>query len=212
MAEQLPLEPLDPVLVAADIAALRGQVEDLSVALTHLMRDTEKVTPSRWSWRDIDPLAADKLRRELADWVGWLRGRYAPVGRTIPGCWAEHPVAVEELTALMAAWRNAYHGSDLATDALITWHDRSLWPCIDRLPKVAGLGACGREHLASATLDGARSVDTRPCQRRREGTERDDDGVDVGSRCDNHPAGLFAASNHRAANHEVGIPKPVEES
>lgn len=152
VADQLRLEPLDPMMVAAEIDALRLQVEDLSVALSHLMRDKEKLTPSRWSWRDIDPLAADRLRRELADWVGWLRERYAPVGRAITDCWPEHPVAVEELTALMAAWRSAYHGSDLATDALIAWHDRWLWPCIGRLPRQAGLDACGRQHLASASL------------------------------------------------------------
>ncbi len=149
MADQLPLEPADPTKVAVEIDALRHKVDDLSVALTHLMRDKEKLTPSRWSWRDIDPLTADKLRRELADWVGWLRKRYPPLSRAIPDCWADHPVAVEELTALMAAWRHAYHGSDLATDALITWHDRWLWPCVARLPKVAGLDACGRQHFAA---------------------------------------------------------------
>lgn len=151
MADQQPLEPLDPALVAADIATLRQQVEDLNVALSHLMRDKEKLTPSRWSWRDVDPLAADKLRRELADWVGWLRERYPPVGRAVPDCWAEHPVAIEELTALMAAWRNAYNGSDLPTDALIAWHDRWLWPCVDRLSAVAGVDGCGRTHQGQSS-------------------------------------------------------------
>lgn len=149
MADQLPLEPVDPRMVATEIELLRQQVDDLSVALTHLMRDKEKLTPSRWSWRDIDPLAANKLRRELAEWVGWLRERYASVGRAIPDCWADHPVAVEELSALMAAWRNAYHGSDLATDALIGWHDRWLWPCVARLPRAAGLDSCGRRHRSA---------------------------------------------------------------
>lgn len=154
MADPLPLQPLDPALVAADIAALRQQVEDLNVALSHLMRDKEKLTPSRWSWRDADPLAADKLRRELAEWVGWLRKRYAPVGRAIPTCWAEHPVAVEELTALMAAWRSAYHGSDLPTDALIAWHDRWLWPCVTRLSTVARVNSCGRQHRDEGSAEG----------------------------------------------------------
>lgn len=156
MAEdQLPLEAPDPQMVAAEIAELRQKVEDLNVALQHFMRDKEKLTPSRWSWRDVDPLQANKLRRELAEWVGWLRERYPPVGRAIPDCWAEHPVAVEELTALMAAWRNAYHGSDLATEALITWHDRWLWPCLTRLPKVASLDGCGRRHLVAGRPDHA---------------------------------------------------------
>jgi hypothetical protein len=43
-------------------------------------------------------------------------------------------VAVEELTALMVAWKAAYSQKEAApSEALVNWHDRWLWPTLHRL-------------------------------------------------------------------------------
>ena len=44
---------------------------------------------------------------ELTGWVAWIRTA-TPSPASIPGCWAEHPELVEELTALWLAWQAAY--------------------------------------------------------------------------------------------------------
>ncbi|WP_025620700.1 DUF4913 domain-containing protein [Salinispora cortesiana] len=107
--------------------------------------------PSRWAWRHADPGTAAALWLDLIDWVNWIVPRYELTGEaaTIPPCWYRHPVAVEELTALMSAWQAAYHGKPQAPrDDLITWHDRWFWPSIDRLQTRAGWRSCidGNSH------------------------------------------------------------------
>lgn len=131
--------------VAAEVALLRVDVDDLSAAVMQLAADEERrVGPSRWSWRHADHASAAQLWEELSDFVDWLVGRYqlTTEAATVPPCWYRHPVAVEELTALMAAWRVAYHGPSAPRDDLVAWHDRWLWPCLDRLPARAAWRGC----------------------------------------------------------------------
>lgn len=107
------------------------------------------VTWGPLTWRHLDAAAAEALWTELVDWVEWLRNRYGLTHSVLPACWPNHPVAVEELTALMAAYTAAYQvlvSKDGAVvryhDLLIGWHRGELWPCLDRLPKVARFGDC----------------------------------------------------------------------
>ncbi len=76
--------------------------------------------------------------------MDWLVVRYELTSEhsTVPPCWYRHPVAVEEFAAVMAAWQAAYHGPDSPRDDLIAWHDRWLWPCLDRLATRASWRSC----------------------------------------------------------------------
>ena len=57
----------------------------------------------------------------LAEWVGWLRGRY-PLANQVPLCWWRHPELVEELSALWLAWRDAYVEQGAPLTAGADWH------------------------------------------------------------------------------------------
>ena len=98
-------------------------------------------------WEALDPTATSKLWDELGKFVTWLDGRYltnlADPSYRLPGCWYRHPIAVEELTALMVAHRAAYDTrSAKASSALVDWHQRALWPTLDSLKLRAGLAGC----------------------------------------------------------------------
>jgi len=132
------LEPLDPSLLAETLAALADRLsaqEDLLAALVDRL-DQDQPTGGPWTWRSMSEPQQQSLMTELRGWVDWLVERYR-LGATrhqIPPCWAEHPVAVEELTALMVAWKAAYANRNRGpSDDLIGWHDRWLWPCLTRL-------------------------------------------------------------------------------
>ena len=148
-----PLEPLDPALVAETIAALSDRLaaqEDLLAALVDRL-EQEDAEQGQWTWRYLTHEQKAALLAELTDWVTWLTDRYQ-LGSTrhqIPACWAQHPVAVEELTSLMIAWKAAYGGSSRAPrDDLINWHDRWLWPCLTRLNEQLSVwnGCRGGQH------------------------------------------------------------------
>lgn len=132
----------------------------LEVAHGHLLEAVGNLTPgsarpnrpSRWSWQHLrDPSARTKLWQELRDFVDWLIERYQPTGDVvIRPCWYRHPVAVEELTALMAAWRAAYCSGDAPADLLIGWHQTWLWPTLERLNHRARWSQCGHGHQPAA--------------------------------------------------------------
>jgi hypothetical protein len=68
----------------------------------------------------------------------------------IPPCWFLHPVAVEELTALMVAWKAAYSQKQTApSDSPVNWHDRWLWPTLHRLNVQLACGTNGGTHTPS---------------------------------------------------------------
>ena len=133
-----PIEALDPVLLAETLAALSDRLaaqEDLLAALVERL-DQDEAPGGRWAWRHLNQSQQQALLAELTDWVTWLIERYQldSTRHQIPTCWAQHPTAVEELTALMVAWQSAYAGHNRAPrDDLINWHDRWLWPCLTRL-------------------------------------------------------------------------------
>jgi len=136
--DDLPLEPLDPALLAETLAALSDRLaaqEDLIAALIERL-DHDEHPGGPWAWRYLTEAQSRRLLQELQDWVGWLVGRYE-LGATrhqIPPCWDQHPVAVEELTGLMVAWKAAYTSRNRGpSDDLLAWHDRWLWPCLARL-------------------------------------------------------------------------------
>jgi len=135
--EPVPVEPLDPVMLAEVLEALALRQEAVERAVDALSRRLG-TTPAEgpWSWRALGPSRRRELFTQLREWVDWLITRYElrAEAQTIPPCWYRHPVAVEELTALMVAWQAAYTADEGApSDALINWHDRWLWPALHRL-------------------------------------------------------------------------------
>lgn len=131
------LEPLDPAVLAETIDALTDRLAAQEEMLTAVVArlDREQPAAGRWNRREADDSRTTELDAELATWVDWLVARYQLVHSRyqVPPCWAQHPVAVEELTALMVAWQASYTGQSATGDALIAWHDRWLWPCLTRL-------------------------------------------------------------------------------
>lgn len=136
--DDLRVEPLDPRLLAETLAALSDRLaaqEDLLAELLDRL-DADLHPGGPWAWRYLTEAQQEALMTELRVWVSWLVDRYE-LGSTrhqVPPCWSEHPVAVEELTGLMVAWKAAYTNKNRGpSDDLLAWHDRGLWPCLARL-------------------------------------------------------------------------------
>lgn len=136
-SEDLAVEPLDPIMVAEVLEALARRLESLEALLTTVTDQLVALPPGGpWAWQHLGPSQTRALLMELRVWVDWLIRRYELRGEaeTIPPCWFLHPVAVEELTAVMVAWTAAYSQKEITpSDALAGWHDRWLWPTLHRL-------------------------------------------------------------------------------
>ena len=119
-------------LEIANLIELQGQ--DITQILTRVEGLENQTVPLKYCWREIeDQTHALNLWRTLREWVDWLNVRYFSTGifQILP-CWYRHSAAVEELTALWAAWMSVYHGNGYSQEAAY-WHDRLLWPCVERL-------------------------------------------------------------------------------
>lgn len=140
--------PLDPILVAEALAALAaGQAELQDAIGRHVQGSDTDPQAGCWTWRYLDDEATAALMDELREWVQWLVERYELTNdrHTIERCWAEHPVAVEELTALMIAWKAEFGREGRPPSAgPIAWHANWLWPTLQRVNDVAGTRQCRR--------------------------------------------------------------------
>ena len=79
-----------------------------------------------YCWRYASPAQKKRLWVQLREWVDWANTTLCSnKWRYIRPCWFRHPAAVEELTALWAAWEAAYRtGEAEFTDAAAYFHDR----------------------------------------------------------------------------------------
>lgn len=91
-----------------------------------------------WNWVGVSEERRKELAQDLTAFVQWLEERYlrhlSSEQYEFPANWHENPVVVEVLTAVMVAREAAY--SDLLEEpssALSEWHERALWPAIERL-------------------------------------------------------------------------------
>lgn len=104
----------------------------------HRADDRSRASRStRFAWRYLDSDDAARLWDEVTDWVWWLRDRYELTDR-VPRCWYRHGPVVEEFTALMAAWTEAYSSGR----GMSAWHSSDLWPLMDRLESISGFEQC----------------------------------------------------------------------
>ena len=154
----------DSVPGLAAVAALHDeQIYQLSAVVAQIQEaDDSSVTAGAsgpHAWHTLSTQDAEKLWEALADWVGWLRGRY-PLARQVPLCWWRHPELVEELTALWLAWREAYTEKGAPLTAAADWHGRWLPEFLRRVGAGGWNIACEGEHKERIkTLYDARRVD-----------------------------------------------------
>jgi hypothetical protein len=112
----------------AIVAALhQEEISRLAMDVEYLQEElsSSPAGSAPWTWRNLTGVAAERQWLDLADWVGWVRGRY-PLARQIPLCWWRHPELVEELTALWLAWSDAYATKHAHLAAPADWHARWL--------------------------------------------------------------------------------------
>ena len=120
--------------IATTLETIGGEIADLKGSLAKLLaQERELVKPRRWAAR-----ASREDWDNLIDWVDQLNGDYSLLSDyTIPPCWPAHPGVVEELAGLWRSWIHAAindaraktHGSS----DLTAWHDRWLWPSLERI-------------------------------------------------------------------------------
>ncbi|SEP53980.1 hypothetical protein [Amycolatopsis saalfeldensis] len=145
----------------ATVSALDGTVTEQSDVLEQLtttfaafeeglIEKVNQAKPSRWAWGWLTQDEARALWGETRWFVDWFIGRYPLTSAvSIPPCWYRHTVAVDELSDVYAAWREAYCGTSRPTTAMIAWRDRWLWPAITRLAAHANWRECkeNRQHV-----------------------------------------------------------------
>ena len=111
------LESVDPVP-----AAVGGDYEVQDVA------PAEPAPYVPYCWKHVSASEARGLWVRLREWVDWVNARYfSSSWESIRPCWFRHPAAVEELTALWAAWESAYRAADEGegfSDAALWWHEK----------------------------------------------------------------------------------------
>jgi len=133
--DQPVVEALDPMLLAETLSELTERLNLVEQILAEVVEALESgIAHGPWAWAHLDPQAQRALFEELRDWVDWLVMRYhvSDEAYRLQPCWYQHPVAVEELTALMVAWKAEYSRPKAST-GLTAWHAQSLWPCLLRL-------------------------------------------------------------------------------
>jgi hypothetical protein len=139
----------DSVPGLAEVAALHDQrLEQMSALLDELLeRDSDGPSDSRGPvvWHQLNPYETTRTWQALADWVGWLRGRY-PLANRVPLCWWRHPELVEELTALWLAWREAYIDKGAPLTGGADWHGRWLPEFLRRIGAGGWNLACEANH------------------------------------------------------------------
>jgi hypothetical protein len=135
LSNQPAVEALDPMLLAETLSELTERLNLVEQILGEVVEALESgIAHGPWAWANLDSEEQRALFEELREWVDWLVMRYhvSDEAYRLQPCWYRHPVAVEELTALMVAWKAEYSRPKAST-GLTSWHAQSLWPCLLRL-------------------------------------------------------------------------------
>ena len=142
-----PAQPPDPVAaLAVQVAALRGQVRlifarleqagltgDLNLAdqFAELAATVSQALespprgPAAPYWIGLNPQDHAAQLAGLRQWAETiLRREYG--GYLLPGCWANHPHVIWELSTLGAEWHRTYSGKQPSLDRALEFHDRWL--------------------------------------------------------------------------------------
>ena len=129
LSDQL-LDVLDALRQRVEVLESTGPVP-AAVGGDYEVQDLAPAEPAPYvpyCWRHVSAAEARGLWVRLREWVDWVNGRYfASSWESIRPCWFRHPAAVEELTALWAAWESAYRATDEGegfSDAALWWHEK----------------------------------------------------------------------------------------
>lgn len=150
-APSLSVADLEKGLVALDkgLGALSATVGELSKGLDWAVDQlTEHPAGGPWFWKTLDAASTKALWNELGGFISWLNTRilhHISAGEVdpVPGCWFQHPDAVEQLTALMVAHKAAYlPTSTKASFELVNWFDRALWPTMRTIKSNGTFSGC----------------------------------------------------------------------
>jgi hypothetical protein len=101
-----------------EILLLRAQVDYLLEKVT----DAVDLTDRAITWSRLTREQAAEEWKRLCEWTDWLRDRYQ-LHESIPACWYAHSAMVEELSALRAAWTDAYLSPQAGLADPAAWHD-----------------------------------------------------------------------------------------
>lgn len=112
-------------------------------------RDAGGITWTVWAFDSLSREEQVQALEQIRTFVDWLNKAYElPLSTlAVPSCWFHHAGAIRELWALVASHRSAYTtrvSTEVAhpSEGPISWHDRSLWPCLRRLREELGLREC----------------------------------------------------------------------
>ncbi|CRK56993.1 hypothetical protein [Alloactinosynnema sp. L-07] len=129
--------------VAAHDEHLRALHESFEALENSLTEKVNLARPNRWAWEFLTREQATQLWAETRWFADYLIRRYPlPSEVSIPPCWYRHSVAVDELSDVYAAWREAYCSGDRPSTAMTAWRDRWLWPMLHRLASYADWREC----------------------------------------------------------------------
>lgn len=156
---------LDGVDLAPSLPELAGIVEILSLRVNTQDETLEKIVDyitgpnvgGPWFWPRLSEDQRTKVLRQVADFVLWLDETYLTyvAKYRIPQCWWRHPDAREQLIALMVSHRAVYTKKAKAVSGdLVDWHERALWPVMDRLLLTGSMSRCvddGHSGFSSTT-------------------------------------------------------------
>jgi hypothetical protein len=103
---------------------LAGQFAELARTVTEAL-DSPPRGPAAPHWIGLSPQDHASQLAELRQWTETvLRGEYG--GYQLPGCWANHPHAIWELSTLAAEWHRTYNRKRPDLDRALEFHDRWL--------------------------------------------------------------------------------------
>lgn len=103
--------------------------------------------PSPLNWEELIPPARAALMMRVGEFVEFLDRTYLQWSEyELKKCWHLHPDVVWELTALREAFAAAYNAGTVGTDAMLVWHERALWPTLERIRTRAPMKPCNAQN------------------------------------------------------------------
>lgn len=146
----------DPDLIER-MDALEGRVEQVAEAVADITELLRLAPGGPWVWHKLEPSGRRDLAEKLVAWVEWLSTRYlANLSQEyvlkLPPRWFTNPVFVELMTALYVGYTSVYSPRQrVPSMALIEWHERGLWPTLERIKALHLVNKNGE--LATATYE-----------------------------------------------------------
>jgi len=110
--------------------------------------EKEEQDPLPWCWQTMAAADIPAARRDLADWVNWLRSRWSNAAAVVLPCWWRHGAAIEILTGLRWLWAASYlTGAANDPAHFVDTLDRQL-----RLLAEVGAGCSANQHFPTPAL------------------------------------------------------------